>query len=278
MDNTSLLKKLKELTSLEQAAKLMDKRYANVDFKNKLASLHLTLGETHTALGNLEEALTSYKEMFRLFEELSAAYPENQYLKNGLSLSYSKLAKTYTALGNLAAALAFFERATKLTGELYVSDLEDVNLLALAAFNSTPSNYPVTVAAGKIVQIPCIGNLERLSRKICDSLGFDDFQQIYERVYDTLVTHTNSKIAMNEKEYNAALADAIKCIIEKREITQRAFAEAYGVSATTISNILAGRRNANFFQLYKAATVLGYEILVETTPGISFTVKNKTCI
>lgn len=86
------------------------------------------LGRFFQNLGDFQRALDFFEKETSLLEELYAANPRNESLKNGLAISYYKLAGIYEQQGNLDKALAFYEKDTKLTEEAYLNNPKSAQL------------------------------------------------------------------------------------------------------------------------------------------------------
>ena len=87
------------------------------------------LGRYFQTIGKFEEALQYFEKETELFEELYAANPRSESLKNGLAISYSKLGDIFQAQGKFEEALQYFEKDLKLTEELYAANPRSADLL-----------------------------------------------------------------------------------------------------------------------------------------------------
>ncbi|MFN4255214.1 MAG: hypothetical protein ACK4Q5_09435, partial [Saprospiraceae bacterium] len=80
------------------------------------------LGRFFQNLGDFDRALAFFEKQTDLFEELYAANPRNEGLKNGLAISYEKLGDLWQKRGDFDRALAFFEKHNQFNEELYAAN------------------------------------------------------------------------------------------------------------------------------------------------------------
>ena len=87
------------------------------------------LGRYFQTIGKIEDALQYFEKYLKLSEELYAANPRSESMKNGLAISYSKLGAIFQAQGKFEDALQYFEKDLKLTEELYAANPRSAELL-----------------------------------------------------------------------------------------------------------------------------------------------------
>ncbi|MEK7254163.1 MAG: hypothetical protein AAB316_05420, partial [Bacteroidota bacterium] len=93
------------------------------------------IGKTWQSLGKLDKALEYFEKRSKLGEELSAANPRSESLKNGLAISYYKLAGIYEAKGDLAKAFEYYSKDTQLTEEAWQNNPHSAQLKKYVAIS-----------------------------------------------------------------------------------------------------------------------------------------------